>query len=130
MPKSKSHTLRRAAELAFVLTGVLPLLMFAYTLVRLNGLVELQDQIFLGLALGGSLLGFQILRRMVTCVADVLLAVSTVTEKPDVSARFENMDLRVPGIGMIEEIREVAAAIDHGRALSPAEPAVTQRWRI
>ena len=129
MPKSKSHTLRRAGSLAFVLTGVLPLLMFAYTLVRLNGLVELQDQIFLGLALGGSLLGFQILRRMTTCVADLLLAVSTVIEKPEVSAHAENMDLRVPGIGTINEFREVAAAIDHGRALSPAALAVTQRWR-
>lgn len=129
MHKSKSHTLRQAGALAFVLTGVLPLLMFAYTLVRLNGLVELQDRIFLGLALGGSLLGFQILRRMTTCVADLLLVVRTVTEKPEVSARSENMDLRVPGIGTIDEFREVAAAIDHGRALSPPALAVTQRWR-
>lgn len=130
MHKSKSHTLRRAAALAFVLTGVLPLLMFAYTLVRLDGLRELQDQIFLGLALGGALLGFQILRRMTTCVADLLLAVSTVAEKAEVLAHAENLDLRVPGIGTINEFREVAAAIDHGRALSLADPAVTQRWRI
>ena len=92
MDKTKSQTVWRAAALVFGLTGVLPLLMFAYTLVRLNGLTEVVDQITLGFALLIALLGFYILRVMVTRVCNLLQFVGRATEQGEV---------RVPGIGRI-----------------------------
>lgn len=92
MEKTKSQTVWRAAALVFGLTGVLPLLMFAYTLVRLNGLREVVDQITLGFALMIAILGFCILRVMVTRMCNVLRAVGGAAEQEEV---------RVPGIGAV-----------------------------
>lgn len=112
MPKPKSSTLRQAASLVFALTAVFPLLMFAYTLHRLNGLRELQDQITLGLALVAALLGFHILRRMVTHMSDLLRAVGKATEQGEVPALPADADLQVPGIGTIQEFHEIAETVD------------------
>jgi len=92
MPMTKTEAVSRAASLSFGLTAVLPLLMFAYTLVRLNGLQEVVDQITLGFALLIALLGFYILRVMVTRVCNLLQFVGRATEQGEV---------RVPGIGRI-----------------------------
>lgn len=92
MPMTKTEAVSRAASLSFGLTAVLPLLMFAYTLVRLNGLQEVVDQITLGFALMIALLGFYILRVMVTRVCNLLQFVGRATEQGEV---------RVPGIGRI-----------------------------
>jgi len=92
MPMTKTEAVSRAASLSFGLTAVLPLLMFAYTLVRLNGLTEVMDQITLGFALLIALLGFYILRVMVTRVCNLLQFVGRATEQGEV---------RVPGIGRI-----------------------------
>ncbi len=92
MPMTKTEAVSRAASLSFGLTAVLPLLMFAYTLVRLNGLPEVVDQITLGFALLIALLGFYILRVMVTRVCNLLQFVGRATEQGEV---------RVPGIGRI-----------------------------
>ena len=92
MPMTKTEAVSRAASLSFGLTAMLPLLMFAYTLVRLNGLTEVVDQITLGFALLIALLGFYILRVMVTRVCNLLQFVGRATEQGEV---------RVPGIGRI-----------------------------
>lgn len=92
MPMTKTEAVSRASSLSFGLTAVLPLLMFAYTLVRLNGLQEVVDQITLGFALLIALLGFYILRVMVTRVCNLLQFVGRATEQGEV---------RVPGIGRI-----------------------------
>lgn len=92
MRMTKTEAVSRAASLSFGLTAVLPLLMFAYTLVRLNGLQEVVDQITLGFALLIALLGFYILRVMVTRVCNLLQFVGRATEQGEV---------RVPGIGRI-----------------------------
>ena len=110
MPQNKSQTLQQAASLVFTLTAILPLLTFAYTLIRLNGLREPQDQITLGLVLMGALTGFYVLRRMVTRMSDLLQAVGRVTEQGDTPAPAEK-DLQVPGIGKIQEFHRIAETL-------------------
>lgn len=92
MTNDKSQRLVRAASLSFALTGMFPLLTFAYTLLRLNGLKGLEDQVTLGLTLMTALLGFRILRVVVTRISTLTQCTSTPTEQGQV---------RVPGIGMI-----------------------------
>jgi len=108
MPKSKAQTLQYAASVVFALVAILPLLMFTYTLVRVNGLRDLQNQIALGLALMAALTGFGILRLMVKRMSSLLHAVGQATEQGDAPASAAAKDLEVPGIGQIREFREIA----------------------
>ena len=110
MPQNKSQTLQQAASFVFTLTAILPLLMFAYTLLRLNGLREPEDQITLGLALLTALTGFCILKQMVARMSDLLWAVGRVTEQGDTPAPAEK-DLQVPGIGKIQEFHKIAETL-------------------
>lgn len=111
MPKNKGRTLQSAASIVFALVAVLPLLMFTYTLVRLNGLRDLHNQITLGLALMAALTGFGILRRMVKRMSSLLHAVGQATEQGDGPTSAAAKDLEVPGIGPIREFREAAEAL-------------------
>jgi len=111
VPKNKGQTLQYAASVVFALTAVLPLLMFTYTLVRLNGLRDLQDQIILGLALMAAFTGFRILRVMVTRMSRLLYAVGQATEQGDVPASAAARDLKVPGIGPIQEFHKIAETL-------------------
>lgn len=108
--KPRSQTLRQAASLVFALTAILPLLMFAYALLRLNGLRQLESQITLGLALMAALVGFGILRVMVSRMSDLLRAVGQ-AEQGGVPAPARARDLRVPGLGMIQEFHEIAETL-------------------
>ena len=110
MWKKRSQTLQHAASLVFTLTAILPLLMFAYTLLRLNGLREPEDQITLGLALMAALGGFCILRQTVARMSDLLRAVGRVTEQGVAPAPVEK-DLQVPGIGKIQEFHKIAETL-------------------
>ncbi|MFQ5899264.1 MAG: hypothetical protein ACE5JN_13615 [Candidatus Methylomirabilia bacterium] len=123
MLKPKRHTLRQAASLVFVLTAVLPLLMFSYSLYRLNGLRELEGQITLGLALVVALLGFYILRRMVVRISDLLRTVGKVREQGELPQLAAHENLELPGVGTIQEFHELAETVDHLWALWKAEAA-------
>ena len=109
--KRKSQTLRQAASLVFALTAVLPLLLFAYALFRLNALQQLQYQIALAIALIAALVGFAILRVMMTRMSDLLQAVGKATEQGEGPAPVPDDNLRVPGIGLIQEFHEIAATL-------------------
>src|SRR5712691_11419121 len=80
MPKDKRQTLQYAASVVFALVAVIPLLMFTYTLIRLNALQDLQNQIALGVTVMAALAGFGILRLMVTRTSNLISAVSQATE--------------------------------------------------
>src|SRR6266849_10377436 len=99
MPKDKRQTLRYAASVVFALVAVIPLLMFTYTLVRLNALRDLQNQIALSLALMAALTGFGILRLMVTSTSNLFHAVSQAAEQGAAPTPAAAKDLKVPGIG-------------------------------
>lgn len=111
MPKRKSQTLRQAASLVFALTAALPLLLFAYTLLRLNALQQIRYQIILAIALIAALVGFGILRVMMTRTSDLLRAVGEAREHGEGPALAAGKNLRVPGIGTIQEFHEIATAL-------------------
>lgn len=112
MPKNRSRTLQQAASVVFALTAVLPLLMFAYTLYRLNGLRHFEDQVTLGLALMVALVGFRILRVITTRMSDLVRAVvGKTTEQGEAPLLAADNELRVPGIGTIQEFHEIAETL-------------------
>ena len=120
-PKPQRRSLRQAASVVFALSAVLPLLMFTYTLYRLNGIREIQDQITLGLALVAALLGFHILRVIVTRLSGLVRDVGNVAEQGEVRALVVDKDLQVPGIGTIQELQDIAETVDHLWAVWKAE---------
>ena len=106
--KDKRQTLRYAASVVFALVAVIPLLMFTYTLLRLNALQDFRSQIALSLALMAALAGFGILRLMVTRMSNLLDAVSQAAEQGGAPAAPAAKDLKVPGIGPIQEFDQIA----------------------
>jgi hypothetical protein len=126
MPQGKGQTLRYVASVVFALTGVLPLLMFTYALVRLNGLRDLADQITLGVALIAALTGFCILKSMVTRMSRLLYAIGEATEQEGIPASAAAENLKVRGIGPIQEFHTVAEALWPGWR-AKAEPYLGQR---
>ena len=105
--KDKRQTLRYAASVVFALVAVIPLLIFTYTLVRLNALHDVQSQIALGLTLMAALTGFGILRIMVTRLSDLLDGGGQTAEHGAPTAPAAK-DLKVPGIGAIHEFDQIA----------------------
>ena len=126
MPKDKSQTLRYAASVVFALVAVIPLLMFTYTLARLNALYDLQSQIALGVTLMAALTGFAILRLMVTRMSRLLDAVSQTAEQGAAPAAAAAKDLKVPGIGPIQEFDQIAEML-WSVSKAKAEPFLGQR---
>ena len=129
MPKDKRQTLRYAASVVFALVAVIPLLMFTYTLVRLNALQDLQNQIALGLTLMAALTGFCILRLMVTRMSNLLYLLYTASqaaEQEAASVSAATKDLRVPGIGPIQEFDQIAEML-WSVSKAKAEPYLGQR---
>lgn len=112
LPQPRRYSLRQAVSVVFVLTTILPLLIFTYTLYRLNGFREIQAQITLGLALVTALIGFHVLRTMVGRASDLLRTVNQATEQREVPPPVADKELRVPGIGTIQEFHEVAKTVD------------------
>jgi hypothetical protein len=106
--KDKRQTLQYAASVVFALVAVIPLLMFTYTLVRLNALNDLQNQIALSLTLMSALTGFGILRLMVKRMSNLLDAVSQTAEQGAAPAAAAAKNLKVPGIGPIQEFDQIA----------------------
>ena len=111
MRKNKTLTLRHAAAVVFALTAVLPLLMFTYTLYRLNGIRTLEDQVTLGLALMAALVGFRILRAIMVRLSDLARAIGNLGEQEERLTRPLERDLRVPGIGTIQEFDKIAETL-------------------
>jgi hypothetical protein len=129
MPEDKNQTLRYAASVIFALVAVIPLLMFTYTLVRLNALHDFQSQIALGLTLMAALTGFVILRLMVMRMSNLLYLLYTasrVAERGAASASAAAKDLQVPGIGPIQEFGQIAEIL-WAVSKAKAEPYVGQR---
>jgi hypothetical protein len=124
--QEKSQTLRYAASVVFALVAVIPLLIFTYTLVRLNALDDLQNQIALSLTLLSALIGFGILRLMVKRMSNLLDAVSQTAEQGAAPAAATAKDLKVPGIGPIQEFDQVAEML-WSVSKAKAEPYLGQR---
>ena len=129
MPKDKSQTLQYAASVVFALVAVIPLLMFTYTLVRLNALQDLQNQIALGVTVMAALTGFGILRLMVTRMSNLLYllyAATRAAEQGAAPASAAARDLTVPGIGPIQEFDQIAEIL-WSVSKAKAQPYLGQR---
>ena len=90
--KTRSSTLRQTASAVFAVTAIVPLLIFVWTLHRLDALFHPQAQIGIGLALGISLLGFHIFRRLMGQMSDLIAALGNVVARgarPIADARAE-----------------------------------------
>ena len=127
MKDRRRSGLRQAAATVFVLTAVLPLLIFTWILHRLNAIHDGEAQIGLILALIVALLGFAVFRSMMTRLSEVMSGLSTAAAKraaargpsvavssasPSSSAGRSSAALRreatVPGLGAIRELRDIA----------------------
>jgi hypothetical protein len=80
-PKARSNTLRQTASAVFAVTAIVPLLLFVWTLVRLDALSQLPSQVGLALALGIALLGFHIFRRLMGEMSDIIVALGNTLER-------------------------------------------------
>jgi hypothetical protein len=72
MAKGRTYTLRNAASIVFALTAVIPLLLFTYTLHRLDQLGQSQAQMGLAVALGCALVGLFIFSNLMGRLSEVL----------------------------------------------------------
>ena len=84
---ARARPLRQAAAAVFAVTAIVPLLIFVWTLHRLDALSRGQAQVGLGLALAIALLGFQIFRVLMRRMSDQIQALGKAAEQPAPSAR-------------------------------------------
>jgi hypothetical protein len=121
--RPRGQSLREAASVVFALTAVLPLLIFAYTLYALDVIGKPQAQISLTLAVAVSLFGFRIFRLMVSRMVGLLQAVGAAEQGPLAPQVPEAaaVDVSLPGIGTIQEFRDIAGTFDHLRTVWKAE---------
>jgi hypothetical protein len=126
VPKDKRQTLQYAASVVFALVAVIPLLMFTYTLIRLNALQDLQNQIALGVTVMAALAGFGVLRLMATRTSHLISAVSQAAEPGAAPASAAEKDLKMPGIGPIQEFDQLAEMLWF-ISRAKAEPYLGQR---
>src|SRR3989304_1353296 len=79
--KTRSNTLRQAASALFGFTTIVPLMIFVWTLYRLDALSKLEFQVDLGLALGIALLGFYIFRQLMGGMSDLIQIIGAAGER-------------------------------------------------
>jgi signal transduction histidine kinase len=106
-------SLREAASVVFALVALLPILLFVYLFSRHGMLYSTEAQLGLLAAVGVSILGFVVFRRMVDQIA--LLAqgfLAPAEAKPETIRRVERA-AAVPGLGEVTEIGQVRDAFYH-----------------
>jgi hypothetical protein len=120
MRERQPRTLQQAGAVVFVLIGLLPLLIFAWTLWTVGAIHTLYGQVGLGLALAIALLGFHIYRGMMTRISAFMRAMSKAAQQrtptaaagqvPDRHATGKQAltAVHTPGIGPIREFNEMA----------------------
>lgn len=85
--RGKQKGLQQAASMIFALVAVLPLLIFAYTLMDLGATRKIQAQISLGLALTIALLGFWMFRSVLGRMGEVAQALTAAVEQANRARR-------------------------------------------
>jgi len=77
----RSNSLRHVASAVFAMTAVLPLLIFVWTLHRLDALSQAPSQVGLGLALAMALVGFAVFRRLMAQMSELIQAIGMAVER-------------------------------------------------
>jgi hypothetical protein len=107
-------SLREAASVVFALVALLPILLFVYLLSRHEMLRSTEAQLGLLAAIGVSVLGFLVFRRMVDQIAQLAQGFLTPGEvKAQSSPRRGDSAAAVPGLGEVTEIGQVRDAFYH-----------------
>jgi signal transduction histidine kinase len=107
-------SLREAASVVFALVALLPILLFVYLLSRHQMLGNTEAQLGLLAAIGVSILGFLVFRKMVDQIAQLAQGFLSPTEaKPDALRRADRAAAAVPGLGEVTEIGQVRDAFYH-----------------
>jgi signal transduction histidine kinase len=111
--RSRTMSLREAASVVFALVALLPILLFVYLLSRHDMLHSTEAQLGLLAAVGVSILGFVVFRRMVDQISLLAQGFLAPTEaKPETLRRVERA-AAVPGLGEVTEIGQVRDAFYH-----------------
>lgn len=111
--RSRTMSLREAASVVFALVALLPILLFVYLLSRHDMLHTTEAQLGLLAAVGVSILGFVVFRRMVDQISLLAQGFLAPTEaKPETLRRVERA-AAVPGLGEVTEIGQVRDAFYH-----------------
>jgi signal transduction histidine kinase/CheY-like chemotaxis protein len=111
--RSRTMSLREAASVVFALVALLPILLLVYLFSRHDMLRSTEAQVGLLAAVGVSILGFVVFRRMVDQIS--LLAQGFLAPgeaKPETIRRVERA-AAVPGLGEVTEIGQVRDAFYH-----------------
>src|SRR5580765_3473538 len=117
MPKtqrrSRTMSLREAASVVFALVALLPILLLVYLLSRHDLMRSSEAQVGLLAAIGVSVLGFVVFRRMMDQISALAQGFIAPTEaKPETLRRVERASA-VPGLGEVTEIGQVRDAFYH-----------------
>lgn len=111
--RPRTMSLREAASVVFALVALLPILLFVYLLSRHDMLHTTEAQLGLLAAVGVSILGFVVFRRMVDQISLLAQGFLSPTEaKPETLRRVERA-AAVPGLGEVTEIGQVRDAFYH-----------------
>jgi signal transduction histidine kinase len=108
-------SLREAASVVFALVALLPILLFVYLLSRHEMLHNTEAQLGLLAAIGVSILGFVVFRKMVDQIAQLAQGFLSPSEmKPEALRRADRVaTAAVPGLGEVTEIGQVRDAFYH-----------------
>ena len=132
MPKtprrSRTMSLREAASVVFALVALLPILLLVYLLSRHELMHSTEAQVGLLAAIGVSVLGFVVFRRMMDQISALAQGFIAPTEaKPETLRRVERASA-VPGLGEVTEIGQIARA--PSTRCSTTSAARPSAWRI
>lgn len=112
--RSRRMSLREAASVVFALVALLPILLFVYLLSRHDLLRNTEAQLGLLAAIGVSILGFLVFRKMVDQIAQLAQGFLAPTEVKVAPARRASAGAgAVPGLGEVAEIGQVRDAFYH-----------------
>jgi hypothetical protein len=119
---ARQQGLQQAASVLFALMGIVPLLVFAFTLWHIGAMHHTLAQVSLTLTLALMLLGFWLFRSMLAQMSEVVKgvtrAVQTVTRPAGTSVGGVTVlptpasAREVPGLGSIWELGEMARTMD------------------
>jgi HAMP domain-containing protein len=128
----RAKTLQQAASTIFVLTAILPLLVFMWTLYRLNVLGTPAAQIGLGLSLALALLGFFILRSTMARLSEFTRALTKVAEARAQARPPAAQPAGQPGVSFpapappVGRLPQVERLMDKKAAVAPAVGAISE----
>jgi signal transduction histidine kinase len=112
-PRSRTMSLREAASVVFALVALLPILLLVYLLSRHDLMRSTEAQACLFAAIGVSVLGFVVFRRMMDQISALAQGfISPAEAKPETLRRVERAS-SVPGLGEVTEIGQVRDAFYH-----------------